>query len=205
MDNQNQLDTIEEPLPVPEDEMIINDLETLKAVSDPFRLSILELLSEPRTVKEIAPKLKVGKTKLYYHINVLEKHGVIRVVRKRFVSGILEKSYQIAAMRFRPAPELLQGSEDGDARRQAIFDSIFDATRTDFIRSAKSGQFDDSVEKNEKKLFIGRTLLCLTEAQARSFSDRFDAMMEEFKEYEINTPDSTPYVLTIAFFPKAKE
>ena len=56
MDNQNQLDTIEEPLPVPEDEMIINDLEILKAVSDPFRLSILELLSEPRTVKEIAPK-----------------------------------------------------------------------------------------------------------------------------------------------------
>ncbi len=195
----------EEQIFVPQAEMLINDLEILRTLSDPLRMRIIELLVEPLTVKEIAPKLNIGKTKLYYHINLLEKHGVIRVVRTRLVSGILEKSYQITAMRFRPALELFAGSDDGDARGVAIFDSIFDITRADFVRSIKRAQRDATLEASKRKLMLGRTTMYLTEEQAHKFAERFDALLEEVKEYETATPDTSQYSLTFAFIPQANE
>lgn len=189
---------------VPQEELVIRDLEVLKSISDPLRIRIVELLVEPHTVKEIAPQLKIGKTKLYYHINVLEKHGIIRVVRTRLVSGIPEKSYQITAMRFRPAAELLLGGAEGMQQGLAVFDSIFDVTRADWVQSVKAGQLDTAAATKTRKLLIGRTLISLSEEQARDFTNRFDALLDELKAYESSTPGSTPYALTIAFFPRTE-
>jgi hypothetical protein len=41
----------------PIDEMVISDLDTLKVVADPFRMSILQYLHDPGTVKRVAKKL----------------------------------------------------------------------------------------------------------------------------------------------------
>ena len=61
----------------PADEFVVKDLETMKVVTHPLRLQILEyLLAQPRTVKEIAEEIGTTPTKLYYHINLLEKHGM---------------------------------------------------------------------------------------------------------------------------------
>src|ERR1043166_3085439 len=82
----------------PEDFCMISDLETLKVVTDPLRLNIVNLLrGGPRTAKELATMLHLSQTKLYYHIGLLEQHGFIRVVGTRLVSGILEKQYQATA------------------------------------------------------------------------------------------------------------
>ncbi len=193
-----------EPTFIPQDEMFIHDIDTLRALTDPLRLRILELLAVPQTVKAIAPKLGIGKTKLYYHINLLEKHGVIRVVRTRLVSGITEKSYQVAALRFRPAKELL-GGDAGKGHGLAIFDTIWDATRAQFARSVESGQLDAAVAAKGGKLVVSHTVLALTEEQAHDFTLRFDALMEELKQYETPTAHTHPYALTIAFFRKADE
>src|SRR5215472_3478772 len=83
---------------LPEDFCMISDLETLKVVTDPLRLNLVNLLrGEPRTAKELAKILHLSQTKLYYHIGLLEQHGLIRVVGTRLVSGILEKQYQATA------------------------------------------------------------------------------------------------------------
>lgn len=195
----------EEVLFTPQDEMAITDIETLRALTDPLRLRILELLAQPQTVKELAPKLAIGKTKLYYHINLLEKHGVIRVVRTRLVSGITEKSYQVTAQRFRPAKELLFGGEEGKARGLAVFDTIWEATRADFARSVKGGQIDSSLQSTGNKLFVGHTVIELTQEQAQGFTARLDALLEELKGYEAPAANACSYALTIAFFPKADE
>ena len=65
--------------PQPDDKFVINSLETLKVMADPNRLKILEEMIEgPRTVKQLASALETTATKLYYHINLLEEHGLIR-------------------------------------------------------------------------------------------------------------------------------
>src|SRR4051794_28260662 len=83
-----------------DDVLVVSDLEMLRLVSDPFRIQLLELLRErPTTVKELAASLGVPPTRIYYHINLLEVHGLIRVASSRIVSGIVEKRYEVTASR----------------------------------------------------------------------------------------------------------
>ena len=69
--------------------------QLLKALADPLRLRLgLLLLDEAHTVKELATALNVPPTRLYYHVRILEEHGLIEVVERRMVSGIEERRYQ---------------------------------------------------------------------------------------------------------------
>ena len=85
---------------------IVKDAPTLKALADPTRLQILMALGEgPKTVKDVAALLGLGATRLYYHFKILEKAELIRVARKRMVSGIEERTYEATAQSWTPAPE----------------------------------------------------------------------------------------------------
>jgi DNA-binding transcriptional ArsR family regulator len=51
--------------PRPDDEFVISNLETLKVISEPLRLQLLELLAdEPRTVKQLGGELNMAATRL---------------------------------------------------------------------------------------------------------------------------------------------
>ncbi len=194
-----------ETLPTPQAEFVIQDIETLRAISDPLRIRLLELMAQPQTVKEIATQLGVGKTKLYYHLNLLEKHGIIRVVRTRVVSGIIEKSYQVTAFSFRPAKELLLHDTEGKAQGVAIIESILDATSADLTHSFKTGKVALGKEAQEKQLLMGRVVMSLTPEQAASFYERLEALLTEVSQYEKPATGAQSYSLTIAFFPKSAE
>src|SRR5262245_46354904 len=78
----------------PEPERLVADVETLKALSDPLRLRIIERMvtriDEPWTVKELAAELGVPPTRLYHHVDLLLERELIRPVERRVVSGIIE-------------------------------------------------------------------------------------------------------------------
>jgi DNA-binding transcriptional ArsR family regulator len=81
----------------PDDRHVLDTVERLKAMADPIRMRfVLELGTEPRTVKEVAEALGVPPTRLYYHLRILERHGLVEVANRRMVSGIEERSYRIA-------------------------------------------------------------------------------------------------------------
>ncbi len=84
---------------------VLEDLAALKAISEPTRLRMLMLLSDgpPLTVKELSSELALAPTRLYYHIQILERAGMIRVASRRLVSGIEEKSYQATASNWVPS------------------------------------------------------------------------------------------------------
>ena len=99
----------------PATERVISDVETLKALSDPVRLRILETMvtaaDETWTVKRLAAAMGVGPTKLYHHVNILEEREFIRVAGTRVVSGIIETSYRIAQLTVRLDRALLTGGD----------------------------------------------------------------------------------------------
>ena len=81
-----------------QEQLVIDDLDTLKALAEPLRLRIhTEMTEGPRTVKELAGLLDVPQTRLYYHVKILERHGLIRVASRRVVSGIEERTYEATA------------------------------------------------------------------------------------------------------------
>src|SRR5436190_15869195 len=85
----------------------LNTVERLKAVADPIRIRlILELLDGKRTVKELAEALGVPPTRLYYHVKILERHGLIEVANRRMVSGIEERTYRAASKDWTVTPDI---------------------------------------------------------------------------------------------------
>jgi DNA-binding transcriptional ArsR family regulator len=107
------------------DQLVIRDVETLKAVAEPTRIQLLvELCDAPRTVKELAEALGVAQTSLYYHVKILERHGLIEVVDRRMVSGIEERRYAgTSPLGWTIAPEL-SGSLVDDGVIRAVLNSV---------------------------------------------------------------------------------
>jgi DNA-binding transcriptional ArsR family regulator len=111
---------------VQDEELTIEDAATLKVLADPLRIQLLtELSMAPRTVKELAGLVGVPQTRLYYHVKMLERHGVIRVVGRRMVSGIEERTYQTVAKSTVVSPAL--GAE---LARSGAVKALFDLFAT---------------------------------------------------------------------------
>ena len=76
------------------DEVIADTPEAFKALADGTRLELLDLLLERgATTSQLAAALGKPKGTVGYHLKVLEKCGLIRIVRTRQVRAMTEKYY----------------------------------------------------------------------------------------------------------------
>jgi DNA-binding transcriptional ArsR family regulator len=77
------------------DEMlVVTAPEQLRALADPLRSTLLELLLErAATVTEMAQAVDRPKSSVAYHVNLLLDAGLLRVVRTRKVRAIEERYY----------------------------------------------------------------------------------------------------------------
>ena len=125
--------------------LTLTDLEQVRVLADPLRLRILELLKrgEPLTTKQVAERLGEKPTRLYHHVEALERIGVIRLVETRPNRGTTEKYYQAVARTvvahpaaFTPAPG--REREVGGVLAQ-MFESVLGAARAQVRRSFATG------------------------------------------------------------------
>src|SRR5512138_839928 len=77
------------------DEMlVVTASEQLRALADPLRATLLELLLErAATVTEMAQAVDRPKSTVAYHVGLLVDAGLLRVVRTRRVRAIEERYY----------------------------------------------------------------------------------------------------------------
>lgn len=169
----------------PAPEMTISDLETLKVLADPLRLSILEYLMRPSTVKRIAEKIHKPATKLYYHFNLLEKHGLIVLVDTRIVSGIIEKHYQAAAKIYRVARNLLApGSTDFDEGLELTLNGMFQATKQEILDNIHDQTIDMGEDSPwHRRMTITHVRMSLTPKQFIDFRDKFQALLDKAQNW----------------------
>jgi DNA-binding transcriptional ArsR family regulator len=199
----------------PEETFMISSLETLKVISDPTRLHILETLAEaPMTVKQVARALGTPPTKLYYHINVLEEHGLIVVTGSRVVSGIIEKQYRTRAYNVKIDKALLKigGGDETNESLDALLTVIFDSSRDDVREGIKNGtirltQDSDDPERNS---ILMRSVAVLTPEQFSDFYTRFRELFAEMGKVADEhlkgkrAPGAKRYGLTVALYPFAE-
>lgn len=190
----------------PAAEFIIEDLETLKVLSHPTRLDILKLLGrEAQTVKEIASQLNLPAGKLYYHVNLMEKHQLITVVETRVVSGIIEKQYMVTAYRYQPGKALLDAApESGHEELEALALTVVDRTREALSKSFAAGTVAITPETpDEKQLQIGQGHAYLTKAQAVQLQEKFSDLLKEIEQFKDETDDEEhkPYSFLMLMFP----
>jgi DNA-binding transcriptional ArsR family regulator len=185
----------------------IKDLETLRAVSDPLRMQIIELLAESLTVKQVAEKLGLAPSKLYYHFATLEKLGLIEVAETRMVANMVEKTYRSNADALDVDPALFKFSrEGGNETLHMVLSSTIDATREDMIRSLQARQFqlEQGAEEQPRRFIINRVVSRLPEKRVEEFQDRLVQLLQEFEaedDASARNKDMHPYALTVAFYP----
>ncbi|MBC8992184.1 winged helix-turn-helix domain-containing protein [Micromonospora chalcea] len=84
-----------------EDLLVVTAPEQLRALADPLRSTLLELLLErAATVNELARAVDRPKSSVAYHVNQLVDAGLLRVVRTRRVRAIEERFYGRVARTF---------------------------------------------------------------------------------------------------------
>ncbi|MEV0151964.1 MULTISPECIES: helix-turn-helix domain-containing protein [unclassified Nonomuraea] len=72
--------------------------EQLRAVSNLTRHRIMAVLRfEPATITQIAQRVGLAKGSSSYHVRLLERAGLVKVVRTRKVRGVTERYYAMAA------------------------------------------------------------------------------------------------------------
>lgn len=195
----------------PIDRFVIQDLETLKVVADPLRAQVLELLArEPLTVRQVADRLGLASSKLYYHFGMLEKHGLIRVVSTRLVTNVQEKLYRAVAVDYDVDKSLLSFSTpEGKENLDTLVRTTVDATRDDILRSfqARAFRLEQGAAAQPRHVIISRALSRLPDAQAGVFRERLQALLQEFSAAdagaaapETGTPNQA-FALMVAFYP----
>jgi DNA-binding transcriptional ArsR family regulator len=187
---------------------VVRDIETLRLVSDPLRLRLLELLrEEPRTAKDLAAALRVPRTKLYYHLKLLEDRGLITVADTRLVSGIVEKRYRASAYRLTVDKALIGPTAEGGDALDTYVSVVLNQVRSEINRSVDAGLIDLERTQDDamlpRRLLLGRKWLRLSPERVAELSRRYEELLDAFAEPTPDTEeeDGQLYEWLIAFFP----
>jgi hypothetical protein len=201
-----------------DDVFLIDDLETLRLLTQPLRLRLLETLRTspaPMTVKELAAALDSPPTRLYHHVRLLEEHDLIRVAGSRLVSGITEKRYEATAARVGVSRSLLARTPDGEADLEALdvlLSVVLDEVRSEIRRAVRAGLIDLEQSSDNtigpRRLVLGRKWFRLTDAQLAEFEGALVKLGERFAEGVAplrpeadEVADTRLYELLVGFFP----
>jgi DNA-binding transcriptional ArsR family regulator len=149
----------------------IATLAALRTVSDDRRHRILELLiAEPLGARTVAARLRMARTRVYYHLKLLEKHGFIVVVEERVVARRLERIYRAVARGFRVDPALIGGGSPEVAQaRERILENTLDDLRA---RGLPPRPRDGTL--------VARTFLQLRPAQLAELRRRLAELIDDF-------------------------
>lgn len=191
-----------------DDVLVVRDLETLKLISDPLRLRLLEIArEEPVTAKEMARRLGVSQTRLYYHIKLLEERNLLTVASTRLVSGIVEKHYRTTAYRLSVDKTLIGPTAQGSDALDTYLSVVLDEVRSEINRSVDAGLIDlertGEDEVAPRRLVLGRNWARLTPAQVEEFARMQRTLWCLLKETQANAddPDARLYEVLFAFYP----
>ncbi|MFJ4526657.1 ArsR/SmtB family transcription factor [Streptomyces sp. NPDC088810] len=157
--------------------------EQLRAVSNLTRHRIMAVLRfEPATITQIAERVGLAKGSSSYHVRLLERAGLVKVVRTRKVRGVTERYYAMAA-RAIVLPDRGEGGPDA-LMRHAVAD--LEAAPADGERHVRMAH------------------LRLTDEQFSELGARLQALADEYLELSDPSLPDTSLVFAL-FHPAPRE
>jgi len=161
----------------PEDVFRVETDQQLHAVGSLARHRVLRVLRDgPATVTQIADRLGIAKGSSHYHVRVLAKAGLIRIVETRKVRGVEELYYGMVA----PAIELPDSG----------------AGAPDFLMRHALADLESAPASDEKTVMLKHARL--SPAAFGAFEARLQALIEELSE--LSDPAEAAADLFVAFY-----
>jgi DNA-binding transcriptional ArsR family regulator len=185
---ENERITLPSPDYEADDVLVVREPEQLRALGDDLRADIVVRLREhAHSTTELAEALGLPKGTVGHHIKVLEKAGLIRVVRTRRVRALTEKLYGRTARLF-----LFKSSDAGgeDVRNVAAAS----------LRTAAEEMLP--LDDDDRTTFAVLRVR-LTDQDARRFTRRLEKLHEDFMAAD--NPDGEPFGLADALFRRAPD
>jgi DNA-binding transcriptional ArsR family regulator len=171
------------------DLLLVHAPEQLRALGDDLRTRIIVLLREhAHSITELAELVGLPKGTVGHHVKVLEKAGLVRVVRTRKVRALTERYY-------------------GRTARLFVFKSTDDAGGED-VRNLAAASLRTAAEEmlppdDDDGTTFAVLRMRLTDADARRFARRLEKLERDFMA--ANTADGKPYGLVAALFRRAPD
>ena len=172
----------------PAAQLAIRDLDALRIMADPLRARLVDILRQrAATAKDMAALLETSPKSLYYHLGLLERHGLIRVVETRLVSGITEKRYRATAYLF--VYNNLE-ARDGETPLQGLevaASSYFAITTEELRESIREGYLlpDGPGVPQERTLQSDWLLLQLRPEEAAALGQRLHDLLHEYDQHDL--------------------
>jgi DNA-binding transcriptional ArsR family regulator len=167
-----------------DDVLVVDKPDQLRALGDDLRATIIALLRErARSTQELSEQLELPKGTVGHHLKVLERAGLIRVVRTRQVRAVTEKYYGRVAWLF-----VIHASEAPDAARPMAA----------ALRRAANEL--EAIEVGSGVCVSGIARVRLTPADARRFERRLEKLTEDV--FAADTAGGREFVFAHAYFPK---
>ena len=166
--------------------LVVREPEQLKALGDDLRAKVVILLRDrAASTTELASKLGLPKGTVGHHVKVLEKAGLIRVVRTRQVRALTERYYGRTARLF-----LFKSTEeDGEGVRDVAAASL---------RRAAEEMLPIG---DDAQTTFGVVRARLTDADARRLVRRLEKLIDDFRAAD--GAEGEEYGLAAAFYRRA--
>ena len=161
------------------DTLVVSETHQLRALADDVRTAIVSILREhARSTQQLSEELGIPKGTVGHHLKVLERAGLIHVVRTRQVRAVTEKYYGRTARLF-----IFQTDDPADER--ALGAAMLRRAASEIGVAAEPEQFGFPKARLSKK-------------DARRLGRRLERLLDDFLAAE--SPDGRPYALAAALY-----
>lgn len=183
---------------------IVDDVETLKALADSGRLSLLELMMTEHTrawtAKELAAAIGMPVKKIYYHLGLLEQRGLLEVRATQVVNGIIEKHYVASqqSITVRRGPS----APDDDTNR--VIATLFERVQGNVLDGLRSGRtVADRGAPDDRRVVVSYSTATMSPERAGQFREALLEVVKEFQATEV--PGAPTFELLVAIHPREPE
>jgi hypothetical protein len=149
------------------------------------------------TVAELADRLGVPTTRLYYHVNLLIEAGMLAQVDERRSGARTEKIYRRTAAQFTLGSGIAEAIGERRTAAEAAATVLFDPARAeveDFLERA--------LGREEQPAHLGRTIVRLRPEVVEGIVARLDELVGDVRDLDVEDEAQTrTYAFTAAFIP----
>ena len=150
----------------------------LRALAHPLRLKLFELFAEaPRTTMQVAAILGEPPTRLYHHVNALEKSGLLRLKETKPIRGTVEKYYEAVIQSQKATVEALRNSPEARQSARAAVGVVFEQAKQDLNASLGDLPVDTAAAPMALRMLLGAT-----PAKAAAIRKRLFALVNELRK-----------------------
>lgn len=150
---------------------LLEDSGQVRAALSPLRRKLLALLHQPASASELGARLGLPRQQINYHLGVLERAGLLRLVETRARRGCTERILQATASEFVVDPQLMGQRRTVRSRDRFAADHLIQVA-ADTVRDVSRQQAESDRAKKRLLTFTIETDVSFAQpADVHRFTD----------------------------------